>query len=84
MDQYFYLFIRLFFSFFSLFCQDANKIASNCAIIGYNLSKKHKLALYLTQNGEPNYLDNKFFFNILLEATCTETWGQTSKYYRGR
>ena len=30
-------------------------------MIGYNLSKKHKLTLYKTQNGEPNYVDHKFF-----------------------
>ena len=41
------------------FGQDANKTRSNCAIIGYNLSKKHKLALYKTQSGEPNYVDYK-------------------------
>ena len=45
MDSYFYLFIRLS-AFFSLLCQDTNKARSNCAIIGCNLSKKHKLALY--------------------------------------
>ena len=39
--------------FFSFFCQDANKARSNCAIIGCNLSKKHKLTLYKTQNGGP-------------------------------
>ena len=69
-----------FFSFF--FCQDANKKGSNCAIIGFNLSKKRKLELYKTQSGKPNYVDHKFFFNILLGGTCTKTWGQTSKYYR--
>ena len=36
-------------------------------IIGCNLSKKHKLALYKTQSGEP-----ELFFNILLGATCTK------------
>ena len=69
-------------SFFSFFCQDANKTESNCALIGYNLSKKHKLALYRSQNREPNYADHKFFCNILLGATCTKTWEQTSKYCR--
>ena len=49
---------------------------------GCNLSKKQKLALYKTQSEEPNYVDHKFFLNILLGATCTKTWGQTSKYYR--
>ena len=46
------------------FSQDESKTRSNCAIIGCNLSKKHKLALYKTQNGEPNYVDHKFFFNF--------------------
>ena len=56
MDPYFYLFIRLLSAFFSFFCQDAKKTRSNRAIIGYNLSKKHKLTLCKTQSGEPNYL----------------------------
>ena len=60
MDSYFYLFIRLL----SFLCQDANKARSSCAIIDYNLSKKHKLTLYKTQNGESNYVDQKFFFNF--------------------
>ena len=34
--------------FFSFFCQNANITGSNCAIIGCNLSKKHKLALSQT------------------------------------
>ena len=50
MDSYFYLFIRLLSVFFSFLCPDANKTRLNCAIIGCNLSKKHKLALYKTQN----------------------------------
>ena len=60
MNPYFYLFIRLLSAFFSFFCQDANKTRSNRAIIGYNLSKKHKLTLYKTQSEEPNYVDYKF------------------------
>ena len=36
-------FYKIIVSFFSFLCQDANKRRSNCAIIGYNLSKKHKL-----------------------------------------
>ena len=40
-------------------CEDANKARSNCDIIGCNLSKKHKLTLYKTLNGEPNYVDQK-------------------------
>ena len=57
-------FYKIIISFFSFFCQDPNKTGSNCAIIGCNLSKKHRLALYKTQNGEPNYVDHKLFFNF--------------------
>ena len=57
-------FYKIIVSSFSFLCQDANKTRSNCAIIGCNLSKKHKLTLYKTQNGEPNYVDHKFFFNF--------------------
>ena len=67
---------------FSFFCQDADKAGSNCVIIGYNLSKKHNLALHETQIEEPNYVDHKFFLNILLGPTCAKTWAQISKYYR--
>ena len=48
-----FTFYKIIVSFFSLLCQDANKTRSNCAIIVCNLSKKHKLTLYKTQNGEP-------------------------------
>ena len=48
---------------FSFFCQDANKARSNRAIIGYNLSKKHKKTLYKTQSGDPNYV-NYYRFEI--------------------
>ena len=37
---------------FSFFCQDAIKTRSNCAIIGCNLSKKHKLTLHKTHKTE--------------------------------
>ena len=59
-------FCKIIVSFFSSFCQDANKTRSNCAIIDCNLSKKHKLILY-KENGEPNYADYKFFFNLWQE-----------------
>ena len=36
-------YFTVFFSFF--FCQNSNITGSNCPIIGWNLSKKHKLAL---------------------------------------
>ena len=76
-------FYKIIVSFFSFLCQDANKTRSNCAIIGCNLSKKHKLTQYKTQNGESNYVDHKFFFNFYQELpTCTKPWGQISKYYR--
>ena len=45
-------------------CEDANKGRSSCDVIGCNLSKKHKLTLYKTLSGEPNYVDHKFFFNL--------------------
>ena len=64
MDSYFYLFIRLLSAFFSFLCKDANKTRSNCAVVGCNLSKKHKLTLHKTQNGKPNYVDHKFFCNF--------------------
>ena len=47
-------FYKIIISFFSFLCQDAIKTRSDCAIIGYNLSKKHKLTLHKTQNGEYN------------------------------
>ena len=62
---------------FSIFCQDANKTGSHCAIIFWILSKKHKLALHKLKSGHL-----KFSYNILLEDNCTKAWGQTSKYYR--
>ena len=69
-------------SFFPLLCQYGNKTRSNCARIGWNLSKKYKRTLYKTQNGESNNVDHKFFFNFYLELpTCTKPWGQRSKYY---
>ena len=74
-------FYKIIVIFFSFFCHDANKAGSNCAITGCNLSKKHKLALHKTQSGEPNYAYHKFFFNVLLGATYTKTWGLISKYY---
>ena len=58
----FLLFYKIIVSFFSFLCP--NKTRSNCAIICCNLSKKHKLTLYKTQNREPNYVDHKFFFNF--------------------
>ena len=74
-------FDKIIVSFFSFLCQDANKTRSNCSLIGCNLSKKYKLALYKTQNGQSNYVDHKFFFNFYKELpTCTKHWGQTSKY----
>ena len=48
----FYVIIVGFFSFFH---ENANITGSNCAIIGCNFSKKHKLVLYQTKTGEPNF-----------------------------
>ena len=79
----FLLFYKIIVSFFSFLCQDANKTRPNCAIIGCNLSKKHKLTLYKAQNRESNYVDHEFFFNFYQELpTCTKPWGQTFKHYR--
>ena len=55
----FYKIISVFFSFL---CQDANKTRSHYSIIGCNLSKKHKLTLHKTQNGEPSYVDHSYVF----------------------
>ena len=60
----FLLFCKIIVSFFTFLCQDASKTISNCATIGSNLLKKHKLTLHKTQNGERNYVDHKFFFNF--------------------
>ena len=76
-------FYKIIVSFFSFLCQDASKTRSKCAIIGCNLPKKQKLTLHKTQNGEPNCVDHKFFFNFYQELpTCTKPWGKTLKYYR--
>ena len=61
MDSYSYFFIRLFSVFFFFYVKMQKKIRSNCSIIGCDLSKKHKLTLYKTQNGEPNDVDHKSF-----------------------
>ena len=68
-------FYEIIISFFSFLCQDANKTRSNCAIIGCNLSKKHKLTQYKTQNGESNYVDHKFFFNFYQELPPVQSLG---------
>ena len=66
---------KIIVSFFPFLCQDANKSRSHCSIIGCNLSKKHKLTLYKTQNGESNYVHHKFFFNFYQELpTYTKPW----------
>ena len=52
---------------FSFSYQDANKTGSNYAIIGCNLSKKHKSALNKTQSGKSNYVDHKCYVIIWLE-----------------
>ena len=71
----FLLFYKIIVSFFSFLCQDTNKTRSNCAIIDCNLSKKHKLTQYKTQNGESNYVDHKFFFNFYQELSPVQSHG---------
>ena len=39
------------------------------------MSKKHKLTLYKTQNGESNYIDHKFFFNFYQELPPVQSLG---------
>ena len=56
MKPYFQPFYNIVIIFFSFFCEDENKTRSNCAIMGCNLSRKHKLTLYKTQIGESNYI----------------------------
>ena len=68
-------FYKIIVRFFSYLCQDANKTRSNCATIGCNLSKKHKLTQYKTQNGESNYVDHKFFFNFYQELPPVQSLG---------
>ena len=69
--SYFYPLITDYCPLFSFL---SNKTRSNCAIVGCNLSKKHKLSQYKTQNEESNYVDHKFFFNFYQERpTCTKT-----------
>ena len=76
-------FYKTIVSFFSVLFQDAKKARSNYDIISCNLSKKHKLTLHKTQNGQSNYVDHKFFFNFYYGLpTCTKPWGRTSNYYR--
>ena len=76
-------FYKIVVSFFSFLCQNATKARSNCTIIGGNLSEKHKVTRYKTQNGESNYVDQKFFCNFYWELpTCKKPLRQTSKYYR--
>ena len=43
-----FTFYKIIFSFFSFLCQGANKTRSKCAIVGCNVSKKHKVTLYKT------------------------------------
>ena len=62
MDSYFYHFKRLLSAFFLFYVKMQTK--QDRTIIGCNLSKKHKLTLYKTQNGESNYVDHKFFLNF--------------------
>ena len=56
-----YDYCELFFSFMSRCKQNKIKFVK---FVKCNLSKKHKLSLYKTQNGESNYVDHKIFFNF--------------------
>ena len=60
MDSYFYLFIILLSAFFYVKMETKQ---DQTVLIGCKLSKKHKLTLHKTQNGELNYVDHKFFFS---------------------
>ena len=71
----FLLFCKIIVTFSSFLCQDANKKRSNCAIIGYNLSKKHKLTQYKRQNQESNYVDHKVFLNFYQELPSVQSLG---------
>ena len=78
-----FTFLHVYYTFFfSFFCQNANITGLNCAIIGCNLSRKHKLALSQTWSGEPNYINHKILLWYLLGAKCKKIWGITSKYCR--
>lgn len=46
MDSSFYLFINYCQLFFLLLWQNANKMRSDCAITGHNLSNKNKGTMY--------------------------------------
>ena len=58
MDLYSYLFIKLLSVFF-FFMSRCKQNKTTMFIIGCNLSK-HKLTLYKTQNGEPNYVARSY------------------------
>ena len=62
MDSNFYLFRKLLSAFFFFSVSRSNKTRSNCVVLGCNLSRKDKLTLYKTQNGEPNYVARIFFY----------------------
>ena len=69
-------FDKIIVSFFPFFCQDEYKTRSNCAIIGCNLSKKRKLTLYKTQNGESNYVDHSFSLIFTRSYLPVKTLGE--------
>ena len=59
-----YSYCFLFMWLLSVFFFFMTKCKCNCDILGSNLSKKHRFK-------------QRFFFNILLGANCTKTWGRT-------
>ena len=63
-------FYVIIISYVSFFYQNSNITGSNYAINGCNLSKKHKLALYQTQSGEPNYVGRKILLNYFAKLTA--------------
>ena len=67
MGPYFYLFIRLLSAFF-LFMSRCKQNKIKLSIIGCNLSKKHKITLYKTQNRESNYVDRTSFSLIFTRS----------------
>ena len=70
---------QLFFFFLSRCRQNRIKLCYNRLQF---VKKKNKNKHCIKHSGDANYVDHKFFFNILLGATCTKTWVQTSKYHK--
>ena len=65
-------------SFFSLFSQDAQKTGLNWD------KKKHKLAQYKTQSGEPDYVDHRSFFKYFARSYLYNNLGKVIKTLQSR